>query len=175
MNKSKPIRMTRAEAAAIARAARMARVPSLEERFWSKVDCRDDTQCWPWKAGVRRKDEGYGAFWLNRRHQPASRVAWILTHGEIAAGLVVCHRCDNPCCCNPAHLFIGTPQDNDADRVAKGRQCRGSQQRYSVLNEDLVIKLRALAAEIGVSAAAKELGINRATAQDACSRRWRHV
>lgn len=145
------------------------------ERFWIKVDRRSPAECWPWLAAVRRKDEGYGAFWLDRRHQPASRVAWVFTHGEILPGLVVCHQCDNPGCCNPAHMFLGTPRDNDADRVAKGRQSRGSKAGKAVLTEALVLELRAMAEEIGVSAAARRMGINRATANDACTRRWRHL
>lgn len=168
--------MTRVEAAVLARAAKAAKAPPLAERFWSKVRRGSPGECWAWTAAVRRKNEGYGAFYLDGRHQPASRVAWILSYGPVPAGLVVCHRCDNPPCCNPAHLFVGAPKDNDADRVAKGRQCRGSQQKYAVLTEELVICLRARAKELGnIRAAARELGINHHTAWDACKRRWRHV
>lgn len=167
--------MTRQEAAAIARAKKAANAPSLADRFWSKVSRGPYAECWPWMASVRRKDEGYGAFWLEGKHQPASRVAWMLTNGPIADGLVVCHRCDNPPCCNPAHLFLGTAKDNDADRVAKGRQVKGSKQPNAVLTEEVVLRLRALAAEVGIAEAARRMGINRATAQDACTRRWRHV
>lgn len=167
--------MTRVEAAARARAVRMANIPPLQERFWSKVDKRGLDECWPWKAAVRRKDEGYGAFWLEGRHQPASKVAWRLTHGQIADGLEVCHRCDNPQCCNPGHLFLGARQDNNADKVAKGRQARGSMQPRAVLTEDLVIELRRLAKLVGLKKAAQQIGVNEATAGDACYRRWRHV
>lgn len=167
--------MNRTEAAAIAREARQKNIPPLKERFWSKVDIRSDSECWPWNAAVRRKDEGYGAFWMNGRHHPSNRIAWTLTNGEIADGLVVCHKCDNPRCCNPSHLFLGTNAENDADRVSKGRQCRGSKQKNSVLNEVLVLVLRAMSENIGTKKAAQTLGINYATARDACSRRWRHV
>lgn len=166
--------MNRREAAAIARAAKAAQT-TLPERFWSKVERSGEDECWPWIAAVRRKDEGYGAFWLDRRHQPASRVAWILTNGPVPADLVVCHRCDNPNCCNPRHLFIGTRLENDADRIAKGRQCKGEQMPNAVLTDALVISLRALAEEVGIKEAAKRLGINEHTAWDACRRRWRHV
>lgn len=167
--------MNRAEAAAIARAARQKNIPPVSERFWSKVEIRTESECWPWKASVRRKDEGYGAFWMNGRHHPSNRIAWTLINGEISDGLVVCHKCDNPGCCNPNHLFLGTPADNDADRVSKGRQCRGENQKNAVLNEVLVLVLRAMSENIGVKKAAETLGINYATARDACSRRWRHV
>jgi hypothetical protein len=64
---------------------------------------------------------GYGTIRLSRRDVGAHRVAWTLTNGPIPAGLVVCHRCDNPPCCNPEHMFIGTQRDNLADMFAKGR------------------------------------------------------
>lgn len=167
--------MTRAQAAAVARAARAAKAPPLQERFWSKVDRRGADECWPWTAAARRKDEGYGAFWLDRRHQPASKVAWILTNGPVPAGLVVCHQCDNPPCCNPAHMFLGTRLENDQDRVRKKRHCYGSRIGNAVLTEEIVLALRALAAQVGKKEAARRMGINYATACDACTRRWKHI
>lgn len=168
--------MTRTEAIKIARAARAAKQPSLSDRFWSKVRKSGSDECWNWIAATRRKDEGYGAFWLNGRHQPASRVAWILSFGEIDRELVVCHKCDNPPCCNPAHLFIGTRVENDKDRIAKNRQSKGEHRPNSVLTNDIVLSLRRLASELGnVAAAARQMGVNRSTAWDACKRRWRHV
>lgn len=91
--------------------------------FWAKVDKSGANGCWLY-MGFRKWD-GYG--WLSRRlagksrYMTAHRYAWILTHGEPAAGLHVLHGCDNPPCCNPAHLFLGTHQDNMNDKVAKGR------------------------------------------------------
>lgn len=167
--------MTRKEAIVIARAVRVANAPSLHERFWSKVNRLGINECWPWMAAVRRPDEGYGAFYLNGRHQPSNRVAWMLTNGPIPQGLVVCHRCDNPPCCNPAHLFLGTKLDNDKDRIAKGRQCRGSQQKYAVCTENDVKRLRELKQQIGLKAAAAMMGIKYSTAYDMCTRSWRHV
>ncbi len=167
--------MTRSEAAALARVAKAAKGPALPERFWSKVDRRTPDECWPWKAAVRRADEGYGAFWLEGRHQPANRVAWILTNGPLSDGLVVCHSCDNPRCCNPKHLFPGTPLENDADRVAKRRHVFGAKAHNAVLNDDLVRQLRAREREVGITATAREFGINRHTVFDACRRRWQHV
>src|SRR5579863_4455089 len=135
MTAKKPGAMKREEVFKLGRAALAAKIPPVLVRFWSKVDIRSDAECWLWKASFRRKDEQYGAFSMTRnsRHEPAHKIAWILANGlPVPEGMVVCHRCDNPPCCNPAHLWIGTPADNDADRVTKGRQCRGSKQKYAV-------------------------------------------
>lgn len=68
-----------------------------------------------------RSRQGYGSLRVAGAMIKAHRVAWELAHGQIPAGMAVCHRCDNPPCCNVAHLFLGTIADNNADRHAKGR------------------------------------------------------
>jgi len=101
---------------------------SFANRFWSKVDVRDAGACWEWRASGT--NDGYGQIRpaANLR-QPgkilAHRAAWELAHGPIPDGMYCLHRCDNPGCVNPAHLFLGTNDDNMADRQAKGRQARG--------------------------------------------------
>lgn len=120
----------------------------LSARFWSKVDRRGQNECWPWLAAVRRKDEGYGAFWFQGRHVPASRMAFTLKYGAPQDGAEICHRCDNPQCCNPAHLFAGTRQQNNADKVQKRRHVRGSRINTAVLQEDDVREIRRIAAEL---------------------------
>lgn len=94
------------------------------ERFWAKVDRRGPTECWPWTANVDTR--GYGRFQLNGRSRRAHRVSYELSAGPIPEGMHVCHRCDNPLCVNPGHLFLGRDEDNVADKVAKNRQARGS-------------------------------------------------
>lgn len=99
------------------------KIADYEAHFWSKVDRSGD--CWEWK-GARRyfykaKGAGYGRFHVERKEVSAHRYAWFLTHGEIPASMCVLHRCDNPACVNPSHLWLGTPMDNARDCVSKGR------------------------------------------------------
>jgi len=136
--------MNRADAAKLARAARLAKLPSIEERFWSKVDIREPDECWPWTAAPRNKrsQRNYGAFWLNGRHHPANKIAWELKNGLMPQGMFACHRCDNPSCCNPSHIFPGTTQENTADKVRKGRQVKGELVHTAKLSKQDVIDIR---------------------------------
>lgn len=95
-------------------------VSDYATRFWSKVSPGDARGCMTWVGGVGRN--GYGRFAHSARMtRAAHRVAWELTRGDIPPGRIVCHHCDRPLCCNPAHLFLGTHQDNMDDMVRKGR------------------------------------------------------
>lgn len=97
---------------------------SIARRFWAKVKPNPKRSyagkpCWEWQGATSEK--GYGKFKLNGAVMRTNRVAWILANGMISDALHVLHRCDNPACCNPAHLFLGTNQDNVNDRERKGR------------------------------------------------------
>lgn len=102
-----------------------------EARFWSFVNKVEGDGCWEWKSTFFAS--GYAAFGMNGKMFHASRVAWEFTHGPIVGHVAgdperevcVCHRCDNPRCVRPGHLFLGHDRDNIADMRAKGRHSHG--------------------------------------------------
>lgn len=106
------------------------------ENFWAKVDKSGD--CWNWTAF---KSKGYGYImcgWKNPVR--AHRFSWVLHNGDIPDGMFVCHKCDNPSCVRPDHLFLGTPADNVIDMVQKGRNvsCPGPKNGVAKLTPEQV-------------------------------------
>ena len=96
---------------------RMRRTP--DERFWMQTEKRLPDECWEWIGS--KNDDGYGSIQINKTLTKAHRFSWQISNGEIPTGLCVLHKCDNPSCVNPNHLFLGTQQDNIIDMHKKGR------------------------------------------------------
>lgn len=114
----------------------------FEYHFWRKVKKSDAHKCWLWMGAKNR--HGYGQTRIIGKSVEAHRLAWILSNGEISKGLVVCHKCDNPLCCNPNHLFLGTQKDNAQDRENKKRGVRntGFASHNSKLSKNQVEEIR---------------------------------
>ncbi|MDH3711839.1 MAG: HNH endonuclease [Cyclobacteriaceae bacterium] len=121
--------------------------------FWSKVDIKTKPRdCWNWRGAKKLK--GYGNVRINKRVYSAHRVAYELTTGrllpggKIPKGFLVCHLCDNPSCCNPNHLVLGTIKSNSADMLIKNRQkkpetaARGIHNGMSKLTDNDVTEIR---------------------------------
>jgi hypothetical protein len=152
-------------------------VLTVDERFWSKV--RKGDGCWVWTAC--RNWAGYGKFWDGERLTAAHRHSWVVHHGPIPDGLCVLHRCDNPPCINPDHLFLGTYRDNNLDTLGKGRRgyngAPGERNSHSKLTPAQVYEIRRRGdAGERSSTLASEFGIGW-TSTDRIVKRlnWRHL
>jgi len=153
--------------------------PMIGSRFWEYMDSSGGPDsCWEWSS--YKNPQGYGKVKHKGKSYFSHRYAWILTNGEIPEGMLVCHRCDNPPCCNPKHLFIGTYLDNSRDKFSKGRQryiC-GVENNQAKLNPEIVQKIRHLYStgdytQIGLG---RHLGIPRTTVRNVLiGRTWKHL
>ncbi len=119
--------------------------PDPEEYFWNNIKKDTITGCWNWKGNMF--NTGYGQFknkrMANGRPIGASRAAWLLFRkADLKRFEFVCHRCDNPRCCNPDHLFVGTQKQNMEDCVEKVRINRGEDRPQAKLTEDDVRQMR---------------------------------
>lgn len=119
------------------------------ERFEEKFEKIDGNTCWEWKA--HRTPKGYGSIKINRRMRSAHRVSWELYEGPIPEGLCILHRCDNPPCVRPSHLFLGTQAENVADMISKNRKAIGVNSGSNKLNESQVHEIRRIFQEGGIS------------------------
>lgn len=129
-------------------------------RFFSKVD--RSGACWLWTGA--RTTAGYGSFRTAGKAWLAHRLAWFLLHGENPGKLFVCHRCDNPPCINPLHLFLGTAKDNAADMSTKQRAARRCREKLSDQDVIEILELHS-ATGWGSKNLAKALDVNRGSAE----------
>ncbi len=117
-------------------------LPDQQKEYYKGLE-----KCWVWVFGVT--GNGYGGLIFEGKRTTAHRVAWILAHGNIPEGLCVLHKCDNPLCCNPDHLFLGTRTDNSIDKESKGRgnhinTPKGEKHGMSRLSESDILRIREL-------------------------------
>jgi hypothetical protein len=151
-------------------------------RFWSKVDQSNGRNaCWNWKAAKIKN--GYGIF-MTRGNVTlrAHRISFTLSKCHIPSGLDICHKCDNPSCVNPRHLFTGTVQQNLQDASAKGRCAvqrhpeivRGERNGSAKLNEAAVRIIRRK--ELSISLTSKQFGVSMTVVKRIRNRTlWSHV
>lgn len=143
-------------------AAKRAEMPckrlSLVDRLKKFSNFNPNTGCIEWTGG--KSGGGYGQLEVNGKSAKAHRIAWELKNGKIPEGMIVCHKCDNPACLNPAHLFLGTNVVNSLDMVSKGRQARlkGELNSQAKITEEQVKKIlgdqrlqREIAVDHGIS------------------------
>lgn len=97
---------------------------AIERRFWAKVEDDPGSGCWIW-TGAQNNRQGYGAVRIGKQRYLAHRAAFTIAFGSPGPDDLVLHRCDNPRCVNPDHLFVGTQADNVHDMIVKGRHCHG--------------------------------------------------
>lgn len=113
----------------------------LSEKFFMRVEKTDS--CWNWVGPTRK---GYGSIWVDGKNVRVHRASWVLKFGEIPSGLLVLHKCDNPSCVNPDHLYIGTQKDNMKDKVDRNRCAhrdnKGEHSGRAVLTNEMILAIR---------------------------------
>lgn len=148
------------------------------KNFWAKIRVCGSEDCWPWTSTTF--SFGHGCFYFKYKLFKASRIAYYITYGIDPGNFMVLHNCDNPACCNPKHLSLGTTQDNTRDRTTRGRSAigdkngsrkhpeklaRGERSGMSKLTEYTIKDIKQQHS-LGKSGAelAREFGINKSTA-----------
>ncbi len=155
-------------------------IPQLSEAdkmlFWSKVNRGKENECWNYLCGVSRN--GYGQFYINRIQFRSNRIAYYIINNIDPLYLDVLHTCDNPRCCNPNHLFLGTHQDNMNDIVAKGKQLKGENHHFAKLTEEQVKNIRYKSSILGYTQMelAQEYNTHQTNISLICAHKiWRYV
>lgn len=154
------------------KAMQLERHGTIEERFFSRFKA-SDSGCWLWTAHCDK--DGYGLLPGNHESIRAHRFSFIHHIGPIGDGLVVCHKCDNPACVNPDHLFAGTTKDNCRDMLSKGRDMIvGSKNNKAKLSEVDVANI--IESKLSYHSLADKFGVSKSTIENIKKRKsWRHV
>lgn len=154
------------------------RLPNLEDRLWPRIDRRGPDECWEWTG--RRAKFGYGKLMFKQKDYSAHVAMFIVANGYRPP--VVRHACDNPPCCNPAHLLPGTILDNNRDTIARGRatwiERKGEEVAGAKLTSEKVVELRRLFADEGwtYDELAKRYGVTASNVLYVVQRKtWKHV
>ena len=161
--------------------------PPFKDRFWAQVDILDPDECWEW-IGTRDR-HGYGKMGTNKKTKLSHRISYEMEIGEIPDGYCILHTCDNPPCCNPAHLWAGTHADNMRDMASKGRANNGRHARGGTYNhgsrngmakltEDQVLEARRLHLLCDVTITELSRTYNVSQAAMSClinGKSWKHV
>lgn len=146
----------------------------IKDSFHSRYVKDAVSGCWNW-LGYTTSD-GHGTAHHEGKGWMAHRLSWYLHRGPFDLSLKICHRCDNPKCVNPNHLFIGTHQDNQYDKISKGRQAKGSGHGRAKLTEQDVRRIRTEKCGILPSALAREYKITlRAMINVINGITWKHI
>lgn len=145
--------------------------------FWRKVKF-NPRGCWEWQAQISAA--GYGMIWVKNRSRGAHRLSYLLYYLQDPIGLFVCHKCDNPRCVNPFHLFLDTPLANMRDKISKGRDNRtlGEINGCAKLTNEQVLQIRKIATESNLfhKEIADQFGISRTAVTNIINRKsWAHI
>ena len=146
----------------------------IEDRFWEKVD--KSGECWIWTACT--DGHGYGVMSVPGGYTKAHILSYRMHVGEIPRGLCVLHKCDNPRCVNPDHLFLGTRRDNALDRDRKGRVAHGESHYAAKLTNKQVREIRERwdAGGVRIIELARDYGVNDGNIEQIVKRKtWRRV
>lgn len=144
----------------------------MRQAFWERVDVGAEDECWNWNRPPHKT--GYGQFSFGGRAMRAHRFSYWLHYDEQPGNLCVCHRCDNRLCVNPHHLYLGTIEENLAERNEKGRHSHGEKNHTAKLTEDQVQIIRE--SRLDPNELARQYGVYPSTIIQIRERRsWKHL
>lgn len=155
----------------------------IASSFWGRVMVGNPDDCWPWSGGTnngKRSGTGsYGVVWFNGLKFKTHRLAYAIAFKD-PGELLVCHSCDNPICCNPSHLFLGTDLDNSRDCASKGRARREKgEERYNARLKESDVRLirsKYIPRVYGIDQLASEFRVTRSMIYAIVTRsRWKHI